>query len=72
MKLDFGFVSICLSEKECSPAGNVTVKQVQRARSHGSAGTGFSAPPRGIWKTPSGSCGFSAPMISASTGSPPT
>lgn len=29
MKLEFGFVSICLSEKECSPAGNVTVKQVQ-------------------------------------------
>ena len=29
VKLDFGFVSICLSERECSPAGNVTVKQVQ-------------------------------------------
>lgn len=29
MQLDFGFVSICLSEKDCSPAGNVTVKQVK-------------------------------------------
>ncbi len=29
MQLDFGFVSICLSEKDCSPAGNVTVKQVE-------------------------------------------
>ena len=25
----FGFVAICLSEKNCSPAGNVTVKSVQ-------------------------------------------
>lgn len=29
MEIEYGFVSICLSEKECSPAGNVTVKQVQ-------------------------------------------
>ncbi len=27
--INFGFVSICLSEKDCSPAGSVTVKQVE-------------------------------------------
>jgi|GEM_PF-389529 len=29
VKLEYGFVAICLTEKDCSPAGNVTVKQVQ-------------------------------------------
>lgn len=28
MQLNFGFVSICLSEKDCSPAGSVTYKSV--------------------------------------------
>lgn len=30
MALGIGFVSICLSEKDCSPAGDVTVKQIER------------------------------------------
>lgn len=29
MQLAYGFVSICLSEHRCSPAGNVTVKRVE-------------------------------------------
>lgn len=30
MKIDFGYVSICLSEYNCSPAGNVTVTQAEK------------------------------------------
>lgn len=30
MQLALGFVSICLSEKDCSPAGNVTATQAER------------------------------------------
>lgn len=29
MQLEYGFVSICLSEQDCSPAGNVTAKQAE-------------------------------------------
>lgn len=38
MQLELGFVSICLSEKDCSPAGNVTVKQVKELDSQARKG----------------------------------